>query len=84
MRDHGDEPDYRFTLANERTYLAYVCTSVVEVASVRWFMSADIRQAQRCPPEATICSRYSGTSGDVELGDGLPQFRRRHGLNRSL
>ena len=36
---------------------------VVEVASVRWFMSADIRQAQRWPPEATICSRNSGTSG---------------------
>ncbi len=24
----GDEPDYRFTLANERTYLAYLRTSL--------------------------------------------------------
>ena len=26
-------------------------------------MSADIRHAHRCPPESTICSRNSGTSG---------------------
>jgi len=34
MRDHGDEPDYRFTLANERTYLAYVRTSLAFFAAV--------------------------------------------------
>ena len=27
---------------------------------VKWFLSADIRQAHRCPPESTICSRNSG------------------------
>jgi hypothetical protein len=30
---------------------------------VRWFISADIRQAHRCPPDSTTCSRSSGTSG---------------------
>jgi len=30
--DEGDEPDPRFTLANERTYLAWVRTSLAMVA----------------------------------------------------
>ena len=32
MYDEGDEPDPRFTLANERTYLAWVRTSLAMVA----------------------------------------------------
>jgi putative membrane protein len=27
-REEGDEPDYRFTLANERTFLAWIRTSL--------------------------------------------------------
>ncbi len=28
LRDIGDEPDYRFTLANERTFLAWIRTAL--------------------------------------------------------
>ncbi|MBB6174116.1 putative membrane protein [Nocardiopsis mwathae] len=31
-RDEGEEPDYRFTLANERTFLAWIRTSLALVA----------------------------------------------------
>lgn len=31
-RDHGDDPDYRFTLANERTFLAWIRTSLALAA----------------------------------------------------
>ena len=41
-------------------------------------MSADIRQAHRWPPEATICSRNSGTSGTSSVGDRLLQLRGGH------
>lgn len=33
MYDAGDEPDYRFTLANERTFLAWLRTSLAFVAA---------------------------------------------------
>ncbi len=33
LRDDGVGPDYRFTLANERTYLAYVRTSLAFFAA---------------------------------------------------
>lgn len=33
IREAGTEPDYRFTLANERTYLAYVRTSLAFFAA---------------------------------------------------
>lgn len=32
-RDVGEEPDYRFTLANERTFLAYIRTSLAFFAA---------------------------------------------------
>lgn len=32
MHDVGDDPDYRFTLANERTYLAWVRTALALMA----------------------------------------------------
>lgn len=31
-RDIGDDPDYRFTLANERTFLAWIRTSLALIA----------------------------------------------------
>ena len=31
-RDHGDDPDYRFTLANERTFLAWIRTALALAA----------------------------------------------------
>ena len=30
--DHGSDPDYRFSLANERTFLAYIRTSLALLA----------------------------------------------------
>lgn len=33
LRGTGSEPDYRFTLANERTYLAYIRTSLALFAA---------------------------------------------------
>jgi hypothetical protein len=51
-----------FGLVDEGSGADDVLDRVVEVL-VRWFMSADMRHAQRCLPEATICSRNSGTSG---------------------
>jgi putative membrane protein len=33
VRNVGDEPDYRFTLANERTFLAYVRTALAFFAA---------------------------------------------------
>lgn len=32
MYEHGDEPDPRFTLANERTYLAWLRTALALIA----------------------------------------------------
>ncbi|MDG4667093.1 DUF202 domain-containing protein [Mycobacterium sp. 236(2023)] len=32
MSDEGQEPDYRFTLANERTFLAWIRTSLALIA----------------------------------------------------
>ena len=31
--DHGDEPDYRFSFANERTFLAWIRTALALVAA---------------------------------------------------
>jgi putative membrane protein len=33
IEDEGEEPDYRFTLANERTFLAWVRTSLALLAA---------------------------------------------------
>jgi putative membrane protein len=48
----GDDPDYRFSFANERTFLAWVRTAVLCVAAA-WFSWAlaerAVRQGQALP-----------------------------------
>jgi putative membrane protein len=42
-QDEGDDPDYRFTLANERTFLAWVRTALS-------LMAASVAVVQLLPP----------------------------------
>ncbi len=48
---HGEEPDYRFSFANERTFLAWIRTSLALLAGavaldvVDWSISDSLRQA---------------------------------------
>lgn len=46
-RQQGQEPDYRFTLANERTFLAWIRTALALLASGVAFEQFAIRLAPR-------------------------------------
>lgn len=58
MRGVSDEPDYRFTYANERTFLAWVRTSValigVGVAAVQFLPPLDVPGGRRAVGTAFI------------------------------
>jgi putative membrane protein len=55
--EQGQEPDYRFSLANERTFLAWIRTSLALVATGIGVIG--------------VADRFSTTAGRTALGTGL-------------
>jgi putative membrane protein len=84
--DVGDEPDYRFTLANERTFLAWVRTSLALLAggvAVREFVDPfEVEGARRGLAAFAIAvslasvvfgyRRWVGAQQAMRLGEPLP------------
>lgn len=82
----GDEPDYRFTLANERTFLAWVRTSLALLAggvALREFVEPfDVAGARRALAAVAIATsaasvvlgyrRWVGAQQAMRLGRPLP------------
>jgi putative membrane protein len=63
-RDLGEEPDYRFTLANERTFLAWTRTALALVA-------AGLVVAQWLPPFPVQAAREAIAIALLVLGTGV-------------
>jgi len=62
----GDEPDYRFTLANERTFLAYLRTSLAFYAgglSAVQFLDLEQRWVSRAIGVVLVLAGLSSTIG---------------------
>lgn len=85
--DAGEEPDPRFTLANERTFLAWVRTSLAVVAgavalhSLKVPETVWVRQvlvvvllAIACVVALTASSRWAQTERAMRLREPLPGF----------
>jgi putative membrane protein len=84
--EYGDEPDYRFTLANERTFLAWVRTSLALLAggvAVREFVEPfDIEGGRRALAIVAIASsavcvvlayrRWAAAQAAMRRGEPLP------------
>lgn len=60
-RSRGEDPDYRFTLANERTFLAWIRTSLALIAG-------GLAAAQLLPAEPSPLVRESLGTALVGLG----------------
>lgn len=79
-RRQGPEPDYRFTLANERTYLAYVRTALAFLAGGVVLAQASGKAGQRLLAAAAVLvgAALGGSAyprwrkADVAIRDGLP------------
>jgi putative membrane protein len=84
-RDVGEEPDVRFTLANERTYLAWIRTSLALIGGglaagqLLEFQSALARLAVALPPivlgavlALTSYRRWEANQRALRLGEPLP------------
>jgi putative membrane protein len=84
-RDVGEEPDVRFTLANERTYLAWIRTSLALIGGglaagqLLEFQSAVARLAVALPPivlgavlALTSYRRWEANQRALRLGEPLP------------
>jgi putative membrane protein len=85
MQDAGEEPDARFTLANERTYLAWIRTSLALIggglaaAQLLEFRSEIARLAVALPPivlgavlALTSYRRWEANQRALRLGEPLP------------
>jgi putative membrane protein len=83
--DVGEEPDVRFTLANERTYLAWIRTSLALIggglaaAQLLEFQSEVARLAVALPPivlgallALTSYRRWQRNQRALRLGEPLP------------
>src|SRR5919199_4498934 len=83
--DVGDEPDVRFTLANERTYLAWIRTSLALIGGglaagqLLEFQSEVARLAVALPPivlgaalALTSYRRWEANQRALRLGEPLP------------
>ena len=86
--DVGQEPDPRFSLANERTFLAWIRTSLAVVAGAVALHSLKVpdtvwvRQvlvvvllAVACLVAVTAASRWARTERAMRLREPLPGFR---------
>jgi len=84
-RDVGEEPDARFTLANERTYLAWIRTSLALIGGglaagqLLEFRSEVARLAVALPPivlgavlALTSYRRWEANQRALRLGEPLP------------
>src|SRR4051794_41374275 len=84
-RDVGEEPDVRFTLANERTYLAWIRTSLALIGGglaagqLLEFRSEVARLAVALPPivlgavlALTSYRRWEDNQRALRLGEPLP------------
>jgi putative membrane protein len=84
-RDVGEEPDVRFTLANERTYLAWIRTSLALIGGglaagqLLEFRSEVARLAVALPPillgavlALTSYRRWEANQRALRLGEPLP------------
>src|SRR4051794_29666123 len=84
-RDVGEEPDVRFTLANERTYLAWIRTSLALIGGglaagqLLEFQSGVARLAVALPPivlgavlALTSYRRWEDNQRALRLGEPLP------------
>jgi len=85
VRDAGEEPDARFTLANERTYLAWIRTSLALIGGglaagqLLEFRSEVARLAVALPPivlgavlALTSYRRWEDNQRALRLGEPLP------------
>src|SRR4051794_27230583 len=85
VRDVGEEPDVRFTLANERTYLAWIRTSLALIGGglaagqLLEFQSEVARLAVALPPivlgavlALTSYRRWEANQRALRLGEPLP------------
>src|SRR3954469_17769272 len=86
VRDVGEEPDVRFTLANERTYLAWIRTAMALIGGglaagqLLEFQSAAARVAVALPPivlgavlALTSYRRWEANQRALRLGEPLPR-----------
>jgi putative membrane protein len=79
LRDVGHDPDYRFTLANERTFLAWIRTALALVA-------AGLVVAQWLPPFPIDAAREALGVALIVLGTGVAatSYRRWERNERAL
>ena len=79
LRDVGRDPDYRFTLANERTFLAWIRTALALVA-------AGLVVAQWLPPFPVAAAREVLGVALLLLGTGVAatSYRRWERNERAL
>ena len=82
----GDEPDYRFTLANERTFLAWIRTALALVAGGLAAVSllpdvsgsellGIVLLAMSFVTAATAYGRWARNERSMRLGEPLPASR---------
>lgn len=88
-QDSGAEPDYRFSLANERTFLAWTRTSLAfmagAVAVVQLIPASDLHGTRRVLGvvlavlgilvSATAYTRWAANQRAMRNGEPLPQTR---------
>ena len=85
-RSVGEEPDYRFTLANERTFLAWIRTSLALVAGGLAAVSllpdvsgsellGIVLLAMSFVTAATAYGRWARNERSMRLGEALPASR---------
>lgn len=63
--EHGEEPDYRFSFANERTFLAWIRTALAFVASGVAVDVVDLSMSERYQSWLAISLVFLGTLSAV-------------------
>lgn len=70
--DEGEEPDYRFTLANERTYLAWLRTALALLAAA--VVLHQLQPAGLLVPVRWLSPGFAGLAG-LAVGLGFMRWR---------